>query len=81
LLAEAISKSQIVSLDVSRSKLTWTDNGSEYSMEGIIALANVIKDMGAMTSLNLAANDLGVEGAKIIAEATKVAKCVVMVVL
>jgi hypothetical protein len=27
--------------------------------EGIIALANVIPDMGAMTSLNLASNNLG----------------------
>jgi hypothetical protein len=35
--------------------------------EGIIALANVIPDMGAMTSLNLASNELGVEGAKAIA--------------
>ena len=34
---------------------------------GIIALANVIPDMGAMTSLNLASNELGVEGAKAIA--------------
>jgi Ran GTPase-activating protein (RanGAP) involved in mRNA processing and transport len=35
--------------------------------EGIIALANAIPNMGAMTSLNLASNSLGVEGAKIIA--------------
>jgi hypothetical protein len=35
--------------------------------EGIIAIAKVIPDMRAMTSLNLASNDLGVEGAKIIA--------------
>jgi hypothetical protein len=35
--------------------------------EGIIALANAIPDMGAMTSLNLASNKLGVEGAKVIA--------------
>jgi hypothetical protein len=35
--------------------------------EGIIALANVIPDMEAMTSLNLASNSLGVEGARIIA--------------
>jgi hypothetical protein len=34
---------------------------------GIIALANAITDMGAMTSLNLASNSLGVEGAKIVA--------------
>jgi hypothetical protein len=35
--------------------------------EGIIAIANAILDMSAMTSLNLASNELGVEGAKIIA--------------
>jgi hypothetical protein len=35
--------------------------------EGIIALVNAIQDMRAMTSLNLASNKLGVEGAKIIA--------------
>jgi hypothetical protein len=34
---------------------------------GIIALVNVIKDMGAMMSLNLASNSLGVEGAKVVA--------------
>jgi hypothetical protein len=31
------------------------------------AIANAIRDMGAMTSLNLASNELEVEGAKIIA--------------
>jgi hypothetical protein len=35
--------------------------------EAIIAVANAIKDMRAMTDLNLASNELGVEGAKIIA--------------
>jgi hypothetical protein len=34
---------------------------------GIIAIANVIKDMRAMTSLSLASNGLGVEEVKIIA--------------
>jgi hypothetical protein len=34
---------------------------------GVIALADAISDMRAMTSLNLASNSLGVEGAKIIA--------------
>jgi hypothetical protein len=43
--------------------------------EGIIALANVIPNMGAMTSLNLASNKLRAEGAKIVAEAIKVTKC------
>ena len=37
------------------------------SYPGAIAIANAIKDMRAMTSLNLASNSLGVEGAKIIA--------------
>jgi hypothetical protein len=34
---------------------------------GVIALANAIPNMGALTSLNLASNGLGIEGAKIIA--------------
>jgi hypothetical protein len=37
------------------------------SSDGMIAIANAIPDMGAMTSLNLASNELGVEEAKIIA--------------
>jgi Leucine-rich repeat (LRR) protein len=39
----------------------------EPDFSGIIAIANAIPDMGAMTSLNLASNGLGAEGAKIIA--------------
>jgi hypothetical protein len=35
---------------------------------GIIVIANAIPDMGAITSLNLASNSLGIEGAKIIAD-------------
>jgi hypothetical protein len=34
---------------------------------GLIAIATAIKDMEALTSLNLASNIFGVEGAKIIA--------------
>jgi hypothetical protein len=37
------------------------------SMSGPAAIAGAIRDMGAMTSLNLASNELGIEGAKIIA--------------
>jgi Ran GTPase-activating protein (RanGAP) involved in mRNA processing and transport len=47
---------------------------------GIISLADAIRDNGAMTSLNLASNSFGDEGAKIVAEAIKVNKCVVAVV-
>jgi hypothetical protein len=49
--------------------------------EGIIAIANAIPDMGAMTSLNLASNRLRAEGAKIVAEAIKVTKCTPVVIL
>jgi hypothetical protein len=40
--------------------------------DGIIAVANAIPDMGALTSLNLSSNNLKVEGAKIVAGAIKV---------
>jgi hypothetical protein len=40
--------------------------------EGIIAIANAIPDMGALTSLNLSSNNLEAEGGKIVAEAIKV---------
>jgi hypothetical protein len=36
-------------------------------LDGSRAIASAIPDMGAMTSLNLASNSLGVEGAKIVA--------------
>jgi hypothetical protein len=39
----------------------------EGTISGAIVIADAIKDMEAMTSLNLASNDLGVEGAKFIA--------------
>jgi hypothetical protein len=39
---------------------------------GIIAIANAIPGMGALTSLDLSSNCLQVEGAKIVAEAIKV---------
>jgi hypothetical protein len=42
---------------------------------GIVALASAIKDMRAMTSLNLSKNLLSAEGAMHIAKAIKVSKC------
>jgi hypothetical protein len=47
---------------------------------GPAAIANAIKDMGALTSLNLSSNDLKAEGGKIVAEAIKVTNCVSAVV-
>jgi hypothetical protein len=51
------------------------------SPAGIIAVANAIKDMRAMTSLHLSNNALEAEGAKIVAEAIKVTDCTTAVVL
>jgi hypothetical protein len=48
---------------------------------GAITLVNAIKNMGAMTSLNLALNRLGVEGAKIVAEAIKVTICTLAIIM
>ena len=45
--------------------------GEEFKAEGVIALADAIKNNGALTSLNLSRNRLGPEGAKHVAEAIK----------
>jgi hypothetical protein len=57
------------------------DDHWETDMKGIIALANAIPDMGALTSLNLSSNNLNAEGAKIVAEAILVTYCEVAVIL
>jgi hypothetical protein len=41
-------------------------------ISGVIALADAIKDMRALTSLDLSSNDLKAEGGKIVAESIKV---------
>jgi Ran GTPase-activating protein (RanGAP) involved in mRNA processing and transport len=64
----------IIELNIADTWLGW-DADARNDMSGVIALANVIPDLGAMTSLNLARNMLGVEGAETIAEAIKVMKC------
>jgi hypothetical protein len=50
-------------------------------LSGILAVANAFKDMRAMTSLNLASNNLLAEGAKIVAEAIEVTKCTPAIIL
>ena len=71
--------------DLSAKEYTHTDGSKQDQHpgkpEGIIALANAIPDMGAMTSLNLASNYLYAHGAKVIAEAIKVIECAIAVVL
>jgi Ran GTPase-activating protein (RanGAP) involved in mRNA processing and transport len=74
-LAEALSGNQVMTeLNVASNNLGQATY-CEPDSSGVIALASVIKDMRAMTSLDLSKNDLGPRGAKHIAEAIKVSKC------
>jgi hypothetical protein len=50
------------------------------NISGPAAIADAIKNMGALTSLNLSSNDLQVEGAKIVAKAIKVTNRAIAVV-
>jgi hypothetical protein len=81
LLAAALKGNLIIiELNISSDKMTW--NGSAWGdMSGIIALADAIPDMGALTSLNLSSNELEAEGAKIVVEATKVTTCAIAIIL
>jgi hypothetical protein len=56
----------ITELDISENYLGLNVD-ADADTSGITAVANAISDMGAMTSLNLASNDLRVAGAKIVA--------------
>jgi hypothetical protein len=68
-LAEGLKGNQVITeLNIADNNLA---NGG-YNTSGVIALADVISDMGAMTSLNLASNMINSEGAKHVAEAIKV---------
>ena len=80
-LAEALKNNQVVTeLNISSNYLGTLDC-AQPDMSGVIALANVIPDMGAMTSLNLARNWIGAEGAKHIVGALKVSKCALAIIL
>jgi Ran GTPase-activating protein (RanGAP) involved in mRNA processing and transport len=69
LLAEALRGNQLMAeLNLSSNEMT------VGGMSGVVALADAIPDMGAMTSLNLSRNRLGAEGAKHIAESISVSK-------
>jgi hypothetical protein len=80
-LAEALKANQIMTeLNLSGNAATF--DGKEYAeMSGVIALAEVMPEMGALTSLNLSSNRLKPEGAKIVTEAIKVTSCGIAVVL
>jgi hypothetical protein len=56
-------------------------SGCNLSAKGGSHLAGAIKDMGALTTLNLSSNYLEAEGAEIVAEAIEVTACAFVVVL
>ena len=80
-LAEGLNGNQAIKeLNFSGNDLGYNSNGGTDT-SGIIAIADVIPGMGAMTSLNLADNWLQAEGAKHVAGALKVSKCVLAIIL
>ena len=77
-LAEGLRGNSVIEeLNLADNKLT--DYGDD--MSGVVAIADAIPDMRAMTSLNLASNNLRAEGAKVVAEAIKVTKCTPAIIL
>jgi Ran GTPase-activating protein (RanGAP) involved in mRNA processing and transport len=80
-LAEGLKGNQVITkLNFSGNNLGYNSNG-RTDTSGIVAIADIIPGMGAMTSLNLASNELGTEGAEIVAEAIKVTKCTPAIIL
>jgi hypothetical protein len=70
------SKPDLVSLCGIGDDATGADlSGLGMDADDAAILASELPDKGAMTSLNLASNNLRAEGAKIVAEAIKVTKC------
>ena len=69
-LSKALKSSSIKQLNIAHNRLTDTDhrNMSSESYSGVIQFTEDMKDMGSLVSLNLAKNELGVEGAKHVAE-------------
>jgi hypothetical protein len=53
-------------------------SGCSLGAEGGFHLAGAIKNMGALTSLNISSNNLKAEGSKIVMEAIEVTNCVVV---
>jgi Ran GTPase-activating protein (RanGAP) involved in mRNA processing and transport len=83
LLAAALKGNKIMTeLNISWNSMTLSTlpYGAWGDISGVVALADVIPDMRAMTSLDLSSNEIGSEGAVCVAEAIKVRHCVVAVV-
>jgi Ran GTPase-activating protein (RanGAP) involved in mRNA processing and transport len=82
LLAAALKQTQtIIELNIANNDMTLIPGVRRGEMSGVIALVDAIGDMRAMTSLNLSANRLRAAGAKMVAEAIKVTKCTLAILL
>jgi hypothetical protein len=76
------SKPNLVSLCGIADDATEADlSGLGMDADDAIILASELPDKGAMTSLNLASNQLGSKGARIVAEAIKVTICTPAIIL
>jgi hypothetical protein len=73
-----MANSMLKELDLSNN-FVFTSGGDAPGFAQELAVG--IKDNGAMTSLNLANNEIKAEGAKHIACAVKVSKCVLAIIL
>eukprot|EP00935_MAST-01C_sp_MAST-1C-sp1_P001164 g1164.t1 len=73
-LAEGLKDNQIITeLKLADNSLGKVGTGpfDRSDMSGVVAIADAIPTMGALTALDLSSNDIGPEGAKHIAEAVK----------
>jgi hypothetical protein len=70
ILAEGLKGNQVMTmLNIANNALVIASNGYSIDMSGVIALANTIKDMGALLVFDISANSIGAPGLKIISEA------------
>jgi hypothetical protein len=94
-MGNKIGKEQLAKLqEIMRSKPNLlslcgiADDATEADLSGLnmdaddaVVLASELPDKGAMTSLDLASNNLRAKGAKIVAEAIKVTMCTPAIIL
>jgi Ran GTPase-activating protein (RanGAP) involved in mRNA processing and transport len=72
MICEAIQGNNILTeLSMAKNDMTWAGN-AHGDMSAVVALCKALPNMEAMLSLNLAGNQFGAKGAKIVAKAMKV---------
>ena len=65
-VSEALKSTSIKQLNIAENLVTYNTQDEE-DMSGVIKFTEDMKDMGSLVSLNLAENELGIEGAKHVA--------------